>query len=67
MNININKSKDIPILFENEFECCGCTACKSICPVEAINMKEDRKGFLYPIIDSEKCIKCKKCIKVCPI
>ena len=48
-------------------DCCGCTACKNVCPVNAIEMKEDENGFLYPIVDKEKCIKCSKCKKVCPI
>lgn len=48
-------------------ECCGCTACKNICPVNAIEMKEDKEGFFYPIVNEEKCIKCELCKKVCPV
>lgn len=48
-------------------KCCGCTACKSICPKQAIIMKEDEEGFLYPIIDKTKCVNCGLCDKVCPI
>lgn len=47
-------------------QCCGCTACYSICPKEAIIMKPDVEGFLYPSIDQEKCIHCGRCTKVCP-
>ena len=47
--------------------CCGCTACVSICPVNCIEMKEDSEGFLYPAADKEKCINCGACEKVCPI
>lgn len=47
--------------------CCGCTACKNICPANAIEMKEDKEGFLYPIVNEEKCIKCELCKKVCPV
>lgn len=61
------KKRNIPILFEREEECCGCTACFSICPVQAIDMNIDKKGFLYPRINREICIKCNKCISVCPI
>ena len=46
--------------------CTGCCACYSVCPVEAIVMKENNEGFLYPEIDMEKCINCGKCIKICP-
>lgn len=48
-------------------KCCGCFACYSACPVRAIDMKEDKKGFKYPMIDNEKCINCHLCEKVCPI
>ena len=37
----------------------------SCCPVCAITMKEDEEGFLYPIVDEEKCIRCHLCLKVC--
>ena len=48
-------------------DCCGCTACMSICPVKAITMKEDEEGFLYPVVDTEKCVNCGLCEKTCPI
>jgi len=48
-------------------KCCGCYACYNICPKNAIIMKEDEKGFKYPIIDKEKCVNCGLCDKVCPI
>ena len=47
--------------------CCGCTACYNICPKEAIRMKPDAEGFLYPEIDPEKCIQCGACEKICPV
>lgn len=46
-------------------ECSGCTACKVVCPRNAIKMEEDREGFLYPQIDYSLCVKCGKCDKVC--
>lgn len=46
-------------------ECCGCTACKAVCPKGAIRMKANRKGFLTPIIDDELCINCGLCRNVC--
>ena len=45
--------------------CCGCTACFAICSKQAISMHEDEKGFVYPIIDEDKCIECGMCEKVC--
>ena len=58
-------NKKTPILFDKKENCCGCTACSSICPKEAIEMEMDEEGFEYPIIDENKCIKCYKCLKVC--
>lgn len=49
----------------NTADCSGCTACESICPQGAINMKADALGFLYPEVNVDKCIDCDLCIKVC--
>lgn len=49
----------------NKADCCGCTACASICPHKAITMKPDTLGFLYPEVDKEKCTDCGLCEKVC--
>lgn len=46
--------------------CCGCAACSIICPLNAIEVKRDEKGFLKSFIDQDKCIRCKKCRTVCP-
>ena len=48
-------------------DCCGCSACSQKCPVQAITMKEDLEGFLYPVVETAKCIHCGICEKVCPI
>ena len=55
--IKINDKKD----------CCGCTACYNACPVNAIKMEADEEGFLYPIIDPNRCTNCGLCEKSCPI
>ena len=47
--------------------CCGCSACASICPKNCIRMKEDKEGFLYPNVDKDICVNCSLCKKVCPI
>lgn len=46
-------------------KCCGCSACMNTCPVSAIHMERDGEGFLYPIIDENKCVKCNLCKEVC--
>lgn len=48
-------------------DCCGCSACLNICPVNAIEMIEDKEGFKYPKINYDKCIKCNKCSNTCPV
>lgn len=45
--------------------CYGCAACSAICPVNAIIMQEDDKGFNVPIIDQNKCIDCNACKSIC--
>lgn len=48
-------------------QCCGCNACVQACPKQCIQMHEDDEGFLYPRVDTTRCIDCSKCEKVCPV
>jgi ferredoxin len=76
-----NKGK-LPVLYKENSECCGCTACYAICSKSgneerinvngnilittgAITMLPNEEGFLYPVVDAEVCVGCKKCISVC--
>lgn len=52
---------------KDKFQCCGCAACVQRCPKQCISLKEDKEGFLYPIVDKNACIDCGLCEKVCPI
>ena len=54
-------------IFSTKEDCCGCTACASICAKSAIEMVKDDEGFLYPHIDTEKCVNCGLCARVCPV
>ena len=63
----MNDNKPIPVLYERKEDCCGCTACYAICPKSAIKMVEDEEGFEYPQIDEKICVRCRMCLKVCPI
>lgn len=49
----------------NEHRCPQNHPCPAVrvCPVGAIK----QKGYDLPEIDYNKCIKCKKCIKFCPM
>lgn len=51
----------------DKIDCTGCGACYAACPKQAITMKPDAEGFLFPEIDSELCVSCTLCQKVCPI
>ena len=53
------------IKITNPADCCGCTACAAICGHDAISMKPDDLGFLYPFVDTQKCVDCGLCEKVC--
>lgn len=55
------------IKLSNKSDCCGCTACISACQHNAVTMKKDEEGFLYPHFNQTKCINCGLCKKVCPI
>ncbi|MDU6198528.1 MAG: Coenzyme F420 hydrogenase/dehydrogenase, beta subunit C-terminal domain [Intestinibacter bartlettii] len=47
--------------------CTGCHGCYNVCPKKCIDMNFDEEGFLYPSVDSNKCVECGLCEKVCPI
>ncbi len=49
----------------NKADCCGCTACASVCKRNAIEMKPDALGFLYPEINKDLCNDCGLCEKTC--
>ncbi len=55
------------IQLSDKKDCCGCSACVQRCPKQCIRMVEDYEGFLYPQIDTSRCIDCGLCEKVCPI
>lgn len=48
-------------------KCCGCGACRDICPKKCIVMKKTDEGFLYPQINSSECVNCGLCDTVCPV
>ena len=56
------KNKKIEV---NTHRCPQNHACPSIkvCPVGALS----QKGYDAPVVDMDKCIKCGKCVKFCPM
>ena len=57
MNINDIGKKD----------CSGCSLCVQLCVKECISMRSDEEGFLFPVIDMDKCIDCGLCYRKCPV
>lgn len=48
--------------------CTGCSACINVCPKVAIKMEEiGACGYIYPVIDRDRCIDCGLCAKTCPV
>ena len=39
----------------------------NICPAKCVEMVPDGEGFIYPVIDKNKCVNCGLCKKVCPV
>lgn len=60
------------LLFDKErinynYSCCQqCGACEAVCPKSAITMELLTDGTHRVIINDEKCIRCKRCVNVCP-
>lgn len=56
-------------LYESDVKCCGCSACASVCPVDNIEMRADKKtGYFFPYYLSEdNCLNCNQCLDVCPM
>ena len=55
------------IKIKDNSDCCGCSACVSVCPKNCITMKADSEGFRYPETDASVCINCGLCERTCPI
>lgn len=55
------------ITITNKTDCCGCGACASRCVTSCITMAPDEEGFNYPLVDTDKCIHCGLCERVCPL
>ena len=52
---------------KNKTDCCGCQVCGDICPKGSISYHVDEEGIWYPQVNTDTCIECHLCEKVCPI
>jgi len=48
-------------------DCVGCEACIQRCPKHCIFLLQDIEGFFYPKVNTNLCIQCGLCEKVCPV
>ena len=55
------------IILSNKENCTGCRACAVSCPMHCITGAFDHEGFWYPRIDTNQCVDCHICEKVCPV
>lgn len=55
------------IEIKHKKDCCGCNGCTQVCPTGCITNEPDNEGFLYPVVNSDKCINCGLCELVCPV
>ena len=46
--------------------CQQCGACEAVCPKQAISFRRLADGTHQVVVDDEKCIRCKRCVNVCP-
>ncbi len=53
------------IQINDPIDCCGCSACAAVCAHGAIAMRPDALGFLYPVVNTDKCTECGLCERVC--
>lgn len=59
--------KNINYKFYINEKCTGCGLCFRLCPRNAIKLKRNREGFIYPEVIKAKCVNCHKCEEVCPV
>ena len=47
--------------------CTGCSSCLDACHSNALSMHRDYEGFLYPKVDTVRCVECGGCTRSCPV
>lgn len=63
----MSEYKNVEFAFEKKL-CFQCGVCAAACPKKIITMQKYKDyGLIFPKIDTDKCISCKKCLSVCPM
>lgn len=57
--------QNLRYVWDNKDHCSGCGVCAIKCAHRAIRMTPDEEGFVYPLIEEDKCVHCGLCQKVC--
>lgn len=61
----LDYQKEIPDILVDEDACSGCAVCISLCPYDALSLKEGKKHPTLEI-DTLKCKRCGVCVTACP-
>ncbi len=48
-------------------KCIGCGMCSISCPQNCIDMQEDDKGFIHPVVNQYRCVSCGLCEQSCSL
>ncbi len=54
-------------LLASRKNCTGCMACVDACPHDALSAHIASDGHIYPLFHPERCIRCNRCTKTCPV
>ncbi len=65
VGVRDKKKKTKPIVLADY--CSGCGACAAVCSKGAISIEINCNGFRSYSINEEKCVRCGKCVSICPM
>ena len=54
------------LIYYDYSHCQQCGACEAVCPKEVISFRRLEDGTHRVVVDDDRCIRCKRCVNVCP-